>query len=274
MRLLSLVFVLSFLLSQQEPVIHSQEGTDSSSDQARLERDRQARERHNQAAIEINELAGRIRSEADASAIVDKIAEILADTLPPAWSTQGIRQRIAHAEYEAASNPSRLIPEQRIVDVWNSYVREIGATDEAIITVAELHNLRDAEFASSQYAWSGSRSHSIWRVPAIYALGSDGKVAEGCRAVETLRVLYDLDRIFDNLRGTRDRVRRGILISDEIRKLQENPPPKQKTTARLEVHVDNNPVRLAEYRYVQQHGPYIFGAVVEKLFDELLPAEG
>ena len=108
-------------------------------------------------------------------------------------------------------------------------------------------------------------------MPNVYAVGSDGKVAEGCRAVETLRVLYDLDKFFDNLRGARERVRKGILLSDEIGKSLNSSAPKQKTTARLEAHVDTNPLRPAEYRYMQEHGPYILSGVMQKLFDELFP---
>jgi hypothetical protein len=42
-------------------------------------------ERHKQAAIRINERAGRINSEADASAVVSEIADLFAKELPPAW---------------------------------------------------------------------------------------------------------------------------------------------------------------------------------------------
>jgi len=77
--------------------------------------------------------------------------------------------------------------------------------------------------------------------------------------------------MFDDLRGPRERVRRGTLVSDEIRKRQENPPPRQNTVVRLEVRVDTNPVRPAEFRYAQQHGPFVLNSVIEKLFDELFP---
>ena len=77
---------------------------------------------------------------------MDKIAEMFAGTLPPTWVTAGIRHRIAHAEYEAASNPLRLIPEQRIADVWNKYVREIGASDEALVNVSENFGCRTLRF--------------------------------------------------------------------------------------------------------------------------------
>src|SRR6266571_375456 len=111
-------------------------------------------ERHRQAAIRMNELAAHINSEADARAFVDAVADMFADNLPPAWATRGIRERIAHAEYEAVSNPLRQIPEQRIADVWNKYVREIGASEEALVTAAEIHSMRDATFAMGQVMWS------------------------------------------------------------------------------------------------------------------------
>lgn len=122
-------------------------------------------ERHRQLTVEMNDLAGRIHSDADANALVDKIAEIFTDALPPAWVTHGIRQRLAHAEYQAVSDPLRQIPEQRIADVWNEYVHEIGASDEALIAPAELHYLRDAHFAVAQLSWP--RGQNIWTVSTI-----------------------------------------------------------------------------------------------------------
>jgi hypothetical protein len=74
-------------------------------------------EQHKQAAIRINELAGRIQSEANASAFVSEIAGLFAKELPPVWASSSIRQRVAHAEYETVRNPAKLISEQRIVDV-------------------------------------------------------------------------------------------------------------------------------------------------------------
>lgn len=266
---LAFAIIFSSFSSQQRPTTYSQQGIVTSPNQlppelrARIERDRQT-------SVEINDLAGRIHSEADAKALVDKIAEMFADSLPPSWMTRGVRQRLAHAEYEAVSDPMRLIPEQRIADVWNKYVREIGAPDEALITVAELHNLRDADFATAQLLWS--RGQNIWAVSSIYALDSHGKVADGARPIEALRILYDLDMLFDNLRAARARVRKGVLISDEIRKRQENPPASQKATAHLETRALNNPIWLAERRYIQQHGPYVLNGVMEELFDELFPS--
>src|SRR5690242_11211763 len=172
----------------------AQQGSRSPEDLARMKQEAEALSRkYEQQAIRLNEMAGNIRTEADANALVDAIAEMFAKELPPAWATADIRRRVAHVEFESATNVASLIPEQRVVDVWNKYVHEIGASDEALVTVAEIHNLRDANFASGQEMWMKGFNRSIWTMPNIYALGSDGKVAPGCRALEALRVLHDLD---------------------------------------------------------------------------------
>lgn len=264
MAFFSLLLAFLFINSQQE--VPTQTDRQSLQQQASLRR-----EHDRQEAIQINDLAGHIQSEADALALVDKIAEAFSDSLPPIWVTHAIRERVAHAEYQAVSDPLKTIPEQRIVDVWNSYVREIGAPEEALVTVAEIHNLRDAQFATSQLLWQEGMFPTIWSVPGIYAIGSEGKLAEGCRAVEALRIFYDLDQRFENLRGARERAHKGVLASEAIKKRLENPPQNQKSVARLVARVDTNPIRVAEYRYMQEHGPYILSSVVLKLFDELFP---
>jgi len=228
-------------------------------------------ERHKQAAIRINELAGRIHSEADASAFVSEVAGLFAKELPPAWASSSIRQRVAHAEYEAVRDPAKLISEQRIVDVWNQYVKEIGAPDEAVVSVAEIHNMRDALSTVAQLMWARG-SQTIWTMPNVYALGSDGKVADGCRALEAIRVIHDLDDLFQNLRGARDRLRRGIVPSEEIKKRVGERSPQAHSTARLEAHADTNPIRPAERRYVQEHGSAAYAQLLVRLFDELFPA--
>src|SRR5229473_1415357 len=111
-----------------------------------------------------------------------------------------------------------------------------------------------------------------WTMPNVFAVGADGKVAEGCRAVEALRVVHDLDQQFDNLRGARERLRQGIVASDAIKKSLENTKASQKTTARLTPRVDTNPLRRAEYRYVHEHGADHLNQVVAMLFEELFPA--
>jgi hypothetical protein len=228
-------------------------------------------ERHKQAAIRINELAGRIQSEADASTVVAEIAGLFLKELPPAWASGSIRQRVARAEYETVGNSARLISEQRIVDVWNQYVTEIGAPDEALVSTAEIHNMRDASFAVAQLMWARG-NQTIWTMPNVYALGPDGKVADGCRALEALRVIHDLDDLFENLRGARDRLRRGIVVSEEVKKRLGHATPQPHSTARIEAHVDANPLRPAERRYVQEHGSVAYDQLLARLFSELFAA--
>ena len=260
-----LIFVLAFGYPRQESP--KPEELAAAQQEASL-----LRERHRQAAIRMNELAARISSEADARAFVDAVADMFADSLPPSWVTAGIRERIAHAEYEAVSDPLRQIPEHRIADVWNKYVREIGAPEEAIVTAAEIHSMRDGTFAAVQVMWSRGMNQSAWTMPNIFAVGVDGKVAEGCRAVEAIRVIHDLDELFDNLRGARERLRKGIVASDAMKKSLGNTKGNPVTTGRLEVRTDTDPLRAAEYRYAREHGADHLYQLVEMLFEELFPA--
>ena len=254
-----------------------QQSTPTPDEQATMQRAQLEHERHRQAVVQLNELAGRIHSEADALAFVEGIADIFADSLPAAWAGPSIRQRVAHAEYEAISDPLRLIPEQRIADVWNEYVREIGAPEEAVVNAAEIHSMRDADYAIGQAWWTRGMNESIWTMPNFYATGPDGKISDGCRAIEALRVIYDLDRTFDNLRGARDRLRKGIVASDEIKEHLKNADPNQKTgfrvLVRAELRESTNPLRPAEYRYMREHGLDNFNQLLERLFVELFPSE-
>jgi hypothetical protein len=70
------------------------------------ERAQDAYERHHQTAIRVNGLAGKIHSQADADTIISEIAELFAKELPPIWATSNVRQRVAHAEFEAVNSPA------------------------------------------------------------------------------------------------------------------------------------------------------------------------
>jgi len=263
-----MIFGLVFALIIAAPLQdHSAESQATMQQQAR-----DAYERHHQAAIRINDLAARIHSQADADAMISEIADVFDKELPPVWAMSIIRQRVAHAEFEATSNPAKLIPEQRVVDVWNHYARGIGAPDETVVSVAEIHNMRDAQFTMAQMMWA--RGHqTIWSMPNLYALGSDGKVADGCRALDAIRVIHDLVGLFQNLRLARERVQKGIVASEEFKKPKGEPNPQSRTVARLEAHADSNPIRPAELRYIQDHGSVAYDLLLVRLFDELFPAE-
>src|SRR5260370_13438741 len=63
-------------------------------------------ERHKQAAIRINESAGRIHSEADASVFVSEIAGLFTKELPQDWDRLVILRLVAHAELETDVSPA------------------------------------------------------------------------------------------------------------------------------------------------------------------------
>jgi hypothetical protein len=228
-------------------------------------------ERHRQAAIRINDLATQMQTEADANVVVAEIAALFSKEMPSAWLASGINQRVASAEYQSVHDIAKRIPEQRVVDVWNEYVSEIGAPEETLVTAAEIHNMRDAERTLALLLWARN-NRTIWTMPNIYALGTDGKIADGCRAIEAIRVIYDLDR-FQNLRSARDRVRRGVSVSEQVKNHMAGSTPQTKRGVLVAAHPDDNPVRSAESRYFQEHGSLAYDQLLKRLFDELFPAE-
>jgi hypothetical protein len=183
---------------------------------------------HRERAIQMNELAGHFHSLDDSRKLAEMIAAMFADDLPPMWATNTLRDRLALAEYQSAIDPTKLIPEQRIADAWNKYVREIAAPEEALVNIAEIHNLRDAFYVET--------------MPDIYAVNSDGKLADGCRTFEALRVIWDIANLFENLRVARERVLKGITASDLIRKSKEA-RPSERVQATVMASVSDSPVR-------------------------------
>jgi len=243
--------------------------------QQRMQQAREKYEPTRQAAVHLNELAGKIHSEEDARAFVDAVAEQLTGHRHLPWTTRSIRHRVAHAEYEAASDSSYLIPEQRIVDVWNEFVREIDAPEEALVTVAEVHNMRDAMYTSGRAAWERDFGQSLWTMPNLYALESDGRVFDACRPLEALKVLHQMYFQFENVRWARERVKKGILVSDSARLRSESPRPQSVSTSvfRLHGYTSSNPVSSAANHYVQNHEQRDFERLLQRLFKELLPEE-
>jgi hypothetical protein len=190
--------------------------------------------RHRDAVIRINDLALQIHSVADAGAYVSAIRYLFEKELPPSWAQDYVSDRITRAEFNSVSNPPKLVSEQHIADVWNQYVREIAAPTETLVTAAEIHNMRDAQFTAARVLWSRGQQ-TIWTMPNAFALGADGKVADGCRAVEAVRVMHDLDQLFQNLIGARERLRKGVIPSDEIEQRSADQNSRRaSTTVRLE----------------------------------------
>jgi hypothetical protein len=216
----------------------------------------------------INDLAGGIQSLDDAHKLVDLIASEFSKELPPRWATRSIRNRIARAEYEAAYDPGALIPEEHIAAVWNDYLQKIGAPQESFVTAAEIHTLRDSDFVTAQLSWARG-NQNIWTVPNIYAVGADGKVANGCRALEVLDILWQLGNHPEALESTRALIKKGELWSDMVKNPTKPPAPGSGKFYVSAQTIPANPVEQAAFHYMRDHGMRALNSAIEGVIHDL-----
>jgi hypothetical protein len=232
-------------------------------------------EQHRQTAIHINEMAGSIHSEKDARALVDAIAEELTNHKHLMWAAVSVRHRVARAEYQAVADPSRLISDKSIADVWNEYVREIDAPEQALITQEEIHRMRWGRWRMSQIVWPQSNARSIWNMPNIHAVSESGTIADGGRPLEMLDILNSLYSQFPSVLFSRDRRREhGEASNPPVSLTQSSVQPSAHPVATIGLlHMPADPIRPAELRYQQEHGDSAYDHLVRRLFDELFPPE-
>jgi hypothetical protein len=220
-----------------------------------------------QHAIAINDAAGNIHSLDDARHLVDLVAAEFSDELPPRWSTQSICSRIARAEYKSVVEPGSLISEQHIADVWNDFVKKIGAPPETMLTAADVHYLRDAQYVSERIFWV--REQDIWTIPGIFAVGPDGKVAQGSRALEAIRLLWLLANNEDDFPGIHAASQKGVLFSDLIKqRAKQGTGQAQGGVAVL--RMVSYPVQRAAVRYQREHGTRALDRALEDLLNNLI----
>jgi hypothetical protein len=220
-------------------------------------------------AIAINDLAGQIQSLDDARKLVDLVAAEFSHELPPRWATRSIRNRIARAEYEADYEPGSLIPEQHVADAWNDFLEKIGAPQESYVTAAEIHTLRDSYYVTSQLSWARG-NQNIWTVPNIYAIGQDGKVANGCRALEALNILWELGNQPEALPGAREMTRKGEFVSDIYKNPSKPPAPGSERASFVAGRMmPPNPVQQAAIHYMHDHGVRALNSAIESLLKDL-----
>lgn len=70
-------------------------------------------------------------------------------------------------------------------------------------------------------------------MPNLFAMGADGKIAGRCRALEAVRIFYELDNQFMNMLSGRERIQMGILFSDSLKELPREPKLEQRPAGRL-----------------------------------------
>lgn len=230
-------------------------------------------EEYRQTAERINTLAGAIRSEDDARAFVDEMGKAFAEELPYDL-TAPLRVRVAKAEYDAVTDESKLIPEQRVVDAWNRWVADIHAPAEARMSVAEFHTLRETRWLSSTHTWA-RESPSLWTLSNIYALKRNGRVADGCRPVEALLLLHQIDSMFQNVIHARDFIASGKSIDVLLQKRADAQKPGARPQARVVVtSIKQNPVvhdlSRAEQTYFEKHGYVGTSSRVLQLVSQIL----
>lgn len=225
------------------------------------------RQRRRARATSINDLAGHIQSLQDARQLVDLVAGEFSNELPPGWTTRSLREQIARAEYESAAEGA-LIPEQRVADAWNDYLEKIGAPQEDYVTMEEIHVVRDTYYVNSQLFWARG-VQDIWTVPNIYAVGPDGKVANGCRALETLSILWELGNQPELLKNTRELIKKGQRWSGIVKNPSRPPKPGTVRGYLTAGMASPNPVQQAAYRYMDEHGARALDRAVEGLLKEL-----
>ena len=224
------------------------------------------RKRDQEHAIAIDNVASHIQSPDDARKLVDLVSAEFSDELPPRWATRSLRERLARAEYQSAADPGSLIPEQHIADVWNDFVEKIGAPQEAMLNAAEIHYLRDAQYVSARLGWSEGQQQ-IWTIPGVFALGPDGKVANGSRALEAIRLLWNLGNLTDDFAGIHEQVQKGVLFSDLFPHPEK---PWKPSGGYVTARVVSLPVQQAAFRYIRDHGERAFDRAVETLLKDLL----
>ncbi len=163
-----------------------------------------------QLAVQLNELAANIQTPADARRLVDFLADLFSEETPSGWINNSLLNQLAQAEFLAVSDPQKTIPEPRLADAWNAYVRTIQAPEDEQATPAEIHNLRDA-FPSHCPRFLESRSQEHLGGTLDLRDAARRPVSSRLRAVESVRLLWDLASQPDILKGARDRVSKGVL---------------------------------------------------------------
>jgi hypothetical protein len=256
------------LLSAQQPAPAIPNGPDPHLPSPEVMRKiTEQRERMREHSIAINNLASHIQSLDDARKLVDMVADEFSDELPPKWATRSVRERIARAEFESATGA--LIPEQHIADVWNDFVEKIGAPQDTMLNAAEIHYARDAQYVSARLFWSQGQ-HQVWTIPGVFAIGKDGKVSGGARAIEAIRLLWQLGNLTDDFAAIHAQVQKGILVSDLITHPEVPPKPGMvRVSASFSAHSVSYPVHVAAFRYEQTYGPRALNHALDSMLKEL-----
>lgn len=233
----------------------------------------QTREEHRRSAVRVNELAGKIRSEADARDFVDETAKLFLSGLPY-WFSRSERKRVARAEFLSVSK-GRYISEERIASVFNRLMDDIDAGPELRVTASEVHTMRAAQILTTRTMWQHPGMQNIWQTPNVHSVTPQGGVAPGCRAVESLKLLYVLLELPSNLGYAREIIKKGEDLGIELQKAPQKltPGAPAKMEGRLETH-GRDPLEAAldeaRMTYVRRYGVRAFEDRLKEMFDRII----
>lgn len=253
---------LRFVSNHGQVIIDSIERLQQAETDFRRKAEEQRAE-HARQAEHINEVAGSIHNEADARRYIDLLWKVFAPHVP-AWLAGSILDRVAEAEYEAVVH-GRFVSEEQIANSFNQFGQQIGAPAWAQVSAEEVRNIRGAELASAKRSWN-SGQRTIWAMPDIYHVDSNGKAASGCRTVEAMKLLYNLHAQFANVIYARERI--------------ENPRPTEEASgqwfveARLMLaqgHTYEQELRQMEANYAKKHGTSAYEKLERQMFERLVP---
>ena len=135
-----------------------------------------------------------------------------------------------------------------------------------MLTAADVHYLRDAQYVSARFFWV--REQDIWTIPGVFAVGPDGKVANGSRALEAIRLLWLLGTNEDDFPGVHAAAQKGVLFSDLI-KQEAKSGSGQSHGAVLLARMVSYPVQQAAFRYQRDHGARALNRAIEELLKNL-----
>lgn len=253
---------LRFVSSHGQVIVDSVERLQQAETDFRRKAEKQRAEMARQAE-HINQIAGSIHTEAQAHEFINSLWKVFAPHVPT-WLAGSILDRAAQAEYGAVAR-GRFISEEQIAGSFNQFVQQIGAPAWAQVSPVEIRNIRDAELASAKRSWN-SGQRTIWGMPDIYHVDPEGKAASGCRAVEAMKLLYNLDAQFANVIYARERI--------------EHPRPTEEASAQRFVearlmlaqgHTYEQELRQIEADYTKKHGTSAYQKLMRQMFERLLP---
>lgn len=230
--------------------------------------------REAKAAIQINALIPHIHTQKDSQRVVNLVVKGLGSQLPQEFASQKMETLVAEAEYRSVSEPNGLIPDRRIADAWNAYLDKIAAPKDQQASAALIYNLLDADYTTALQIWNVPFGKGLQTMPAIYAVAPNGKLRHGATALEAARVIDDLATMPWRVQAARNRLRKGILLSDWLAQRRQHPPPPQNVHGGVFTFASAPyPVTVAAHKYVTVHGEAAYAEVVMNLMNQIFAAQ-